>query len=230
MSDKFEAAAQQEYQQSFITIGKLKSSINALKKSYSRFDNLIARATEESLEKPACRAGCAYCCHYKVEVKAHEMFLIHEHMQKSFEINTIETILSKATANAELIRTLTPKQHLATNIACPMLIENQCSIYTVRPFRCRSFHALDVAGCADSFTNPTDFSITTDLIEGISLYSNAVSQGFEAAATHAGLDNRTYDFNTALLEAFSDPKAAKRYHKGKKAFNIAIEVLDTDEE
>lgn len=229
MSDKFEQAAVAEYERSCGDIGKLKTTLLPLKRSYQRFDKIIAATIEESPTKPACKAGCSYCCYYKVEVKAHEMLVIHEHMQKNLASELNAQILASAKANAELIRTLIPKEHLSTNIKCPFLIENQCSIYEVRPFRCRSFHALKVDACEASYANPSDFSIATELIEDVSHFSDALSQGFEAATMDSGYDHRTYDLNTALLEVFEDSSIEKRYKRGKKVFKIAIEVVDEAE-
>jgi Fe-S-cluster containining protein len=229
MIDVFEQEAMGEYQRSLAEIGKLKSPLRPLKRSYLHFDKIIAKSIEESPTKPACKAGCFYCCYYKVEVKAHEMLLIHEHMQKNLVPELKTEILTSAKANADVIRTLTPKEHLATNIKCPFLVANQCSIYEVRPFRCRSFHAVNVDACEASYANPSDFSIATELIENVSHFSDALSQGFEAAVMDSDLDHRTYDLNTALLEVFADNSIEKRYKRGKKAFKTAIEVIDEAE-
>lgn len=229
MNDKFEEAAVSEYERSSGDIAKLKTTLVPLKRAYQRFDKIIATAIEESPTKPACKAGCSYCCYYKVEVKAHEMLLIHEHMQKNLAPALKSQILESAKTNAELIRTLTPQEHLSTNIKCPFLIENQCSIYEVRPFRCRSFHAVKVDGCEASYANPSDFSIATELIEDVSHFSDALSQGFEASAMDSGYDHRTYDLTTALLEVFADDAVEKRYKRGKKVFKTAIEVIDEAE-
>lgn len=228
-SDPFETAAVNEYQRSLNDIGKLKSTLAPLQKSYQRFDKIIAKSIEDSPTKPACKAGCFYCCYYKVEVKAHEILLIHEYMQKKLSSDVSSHILASAKANADLIHTFTEQQHLSTNLKCPFLIENQCSIYEARPFRCRSFHAVQVDGCEASYNNPSDFTIATELIPDVSHFSDALSQGFEAAAMDAGFDHRTYDLNTALIEVFNDSSIEKRYKRGKKAFKNAIEVIDAAE-
>lgn len=229
MNDQYEQAAVGEYERTVVDIRKLKTPLIPLQKSYLRFDKIIAKAVEESPTKPACKAGCFYCCYYKVEVKAHEILLIHEHMKKNLPPALNAQILASAKTNADLIRTLTPKEHLSSNIKCPFLVENQCSIYEVRPFRCRSFHAVKVDGCEASYANPSDFSIATELIEEVSHFSDALSQGFEAATMDSGYDHRTYDLNTALLEVFADASIEKRYKRGKKVFKTAIEVVDEAE-
>lgn len=224
MTDPFQSAALSEYQKSAAQLATGKDATAALKKSYERYDNLIAKTIDESPIKPACKAGCAFCCHYKVEVRAHEMLLIKDYMSKTFSAEKIASVLAEAEANAAIIRTLTPEQHLTTNLKCALLQDNQCSIYPVRPFRCRNFHSTDANACEQSHGDPSNMEIATGMIEDVAMFADAHTQGFEAAAEQTGRDARAYDFTTALLEVFTDANALKRYQRGKKTFQQAIEV------
>ncbi len=224
MTDIFQAAAQHEYQCSTVSLKNPKEIGSALQKSYARYDNLIAKAIETSPTKPACKAGCAFCCHYKVEVRAPEMLLIKDYMNKTLSPAKISAVLAEADANAAIIRTLTPEQHLTTNLKCALLQDNQCSIYPVRPFRCRNFHSTDSAACEQSHGDPSNMDLATGMVEDVAMLADALTQGFEAAAEYTGRDSRIYDFNTALQEIFSDSNALKRYQRGKKTFQQAIEV------
>ncbi|RYY76707.1 MAG: YkgJ family cysteine cluster protein [Gammaproteobacteria bacterium] len=224
MTDIFNDAALSEYTTALKELGAQKTVQGALKKSFTRYENLIAKSTEESTIKPACKAGCAYCCHYKVEVMAHEIFLIKDHLQQNWTATQIKSLLKDAEENAKIIKTLTQEQHLVTNIKCPFLIENQCSIYSVRPFKCRNFHATDANACEKSFNDPENLDIESNFVESIAMFGNAHSQGFEAAVKNTGLDARAYDFTTALLEVFAEPNALKRFSRGKKTFIKAIEI------
>lgn len=223
-SDNFQIAAQQEYQRAATQLKGSKDASGALHKSYERYDNLIAKAVDESTTKPACKAGCAFCCHYKVEARAHEMLLIKSYISKTFSAETVQTVLAMAEANAAIIRTLTPEQHLTTNLKCPLLVDNQCSVYPVRPFRCRNFHSTNATACEQSFNEPGNMEIATGMIEEVAMLADALTQGFEAAAEQTGKDNRVYDFNTALLEVFGDANVLKRYQRGKPAFQTALVV------
>lgn len=225
MTDPFQAAALDEYQKATAQLESRRDPATALQKSYTRYDTLIARAMEASPIKPACKAGCAFCCHYKVEVRAHEILLIKDYMSKTWSEEKITAVLADVEANAAIIRTLSPEQHLVTNIQCALLQDNQCSIYPVRPFRCRNFHSTDANACEQSHGDPGNMDIATGMIEDIAMLADAHTQGFEAAAEHTGRDNRVYDFSTALLEAFSDKSATKRHQRGKKTFQQAIEVI-----
>jgi len=225
MTDIFQTAALTEYQRSAAQLKNAKEVNPALQKSYERYDNLIAKAIDESPIKPACKAGCAFCCHYKVEVRAHEMLLIKDYMSKTFSAEKIAAVLAEAEANAVIIRTLTPEQHLTTNLKCALLQDNQCSIYPVRPFRCRNFHSTDANACEQSHGDPDNMEIATGMIEDVAMFADAHTQGFEAAAEQTGRDARVYDFTTALLEVFANDQPVKRYQRGKKTFQNAIEVI-----
>lgn len=225
MTDIFQTTAQNEYQRSATQLKSSKDASLALKKSYERYDNLITKAINVSASKPACKAGCAFCCHYKVEVRAHEMLLIRDYMDKTFTAEKIQTVLAEAKANAAIIRNITPEQHLTTNLKCALLQDNQCSIYPVRPFRCRNFHSIDADACEQSHNDPHNMEIATGMIEDVAMYADAHTQGFEAAAGQTGRDARIYDFNTALMEVFTETNVLKRYRAGKKTFINAIEVI-----
>ncbi|WP_049631316.1 YkgJ family cysteine cluster protein [Cellvibrio sp. pealriver] len=225
MTELFQTTAQQEYQRATTQFKNSKDANAALKKSYARYDNLIAVAVDESPTKPECKAGCAFCCHYKVEARAHEVLLAKDYIRTHFSAGQKAQLVERLTANAAIIRTLTPEQHLLTNIRCALLDNNQCSIYPARPFRCRNFHSTDAQACEASFNHPDDMAIATGMIEGVAILADAHTQGFEAAAAQTGRDNRIYDFTTALLEALADDQPLKRYQRGKKAFQQGIEVV-----
>lgn len=225
MNHTFHTTAQQEYQRAAAQLKGSKDANAALQKSYARYDNLIATAVDESPGKPACKAGCGFCCYYKVEARAHEILLIKDYMGKHFTAEKIAAVLNVAETNAAVIRTLTPEQHLTTNLKCALLENNRCSIYPVRPFRCRNFHSTDARACEDSFNDPANMEINTGMVEAVAILADAHTQGFEAAAEQTGRDHRIYDFNTALVEVFCDDQPLKRYQRGKKTFHQAIEVI-----
>lgn len=224
MTDLFQSTAQQEYERAAIQLKGSKDANSALKKSYARYDNLIASAFENTANKPDCRAGCAYCCHYKVEARAHEILLIRAYIDSNFTDTERSQLVLRANANEGMIRSLTPEQHLTTNIPCMFLQQNTCTIYPVRPFRCRHFHSTDAQACEASFNEPGNMEISTGMIEEVAIVSDAHTQGFEAAAEQTRRDNRIYDFTTALIEALTDDNCSKRYQRGKKTFQQAIEV------
>ncbi|MFC3114706.1 YkgJ family cysteine cluster protein [Cellvibrio fontiphilus] len=224
MNDFFQQTAQREFQSAVRDLSSAKQFQAALNKSLNRYDKLIAKTIDEAATKPACRAGCAFCCYYKVEVRAHEVLNIRAYLDQHLARELREKILQEIAQNAAQIRNMTPEQQLTTNLKCPLLQDNQCSAYPVRPYRCRNFHATDASACEASFADPANMDISTGMVETLAIAADAHSQGFEAAIEHQGLDARVYDFTTALQEALTDEACVKRYLRGKKTFQQAIEV------
>lgn len=95
------------------------SSLKKLSSIYELLDSIgayIAPATP-------CKKGCSNCCHYSVTVSELEIQFIETHAKKK--------------------RLKVPLPHADFHgHACPFLKNNACSIYAVRPFVCRRFHAL----------------------------------------------------------------------------------------
>ncbi|HEX7765017.1 MAG TPA: hypothetical protein VF433_15595, partial [Cellvibrio sp.] len=68
MNDFFQQTAQTEFQKASQQLPAAKQFQTALTHSFARYDRLIASTIQTSSTKPACQAGCAFCCYYKVEV------------------------------------------------------------------------------------------------------------------------------------------------------------------
>ncbi len=191
---------------------------------YKRLDSVIHVAHATSSEKMACTAGCSYCCYYKVEARASEVLAIQQFIEAQFTPAQKAHVLKQAELNVAQVKNLSHAQHLAVNQPCPLLKEGQCSAYPVRPSKCRNFHAKDVEGCKQSFDEPTNMGIPNSFIDAVALAANGTSTGFEQAQEASGFDPRVYDLNSALLDAFANPKASKRMRSGKRTFLNATVV------
>jgi len=196
---------------------------------YRRLDAALSKAVKESSVKPACRAGCSFCCYYKVEARAVEILEIRDYVLAKLKPEQIRAIVEQANRNVEDAKTLTYVEHLATNQRCPFLVNDQCLVYSVRPSKCRNFHAADMQGCKESYEQPTNLDNPNSYIPAIYYAANGITQGFEAAEENAEFDPRVYDLNSAFLEALTKPQATKRLRSGKKVFLSATVVQVPDE-
>lgn len=221
---QFMAIAQHEFARASKPLKRLNDVAPILAASYQRHDNLIHTTLATSTEALACRAGCAYCCHYKVEARAAEIFAVKRWMLKQWSEAEVAAATARITAHAEKVLSITEQEHLSLNMPCPLLVDQQCSVYEARPFRCRNFHSTSASSCEASFHHPEDMEQITPLIDAVAIAADAHTQGVEAAIAQAGADNRVYDFTSALAEALTSEAAEKRYLKGKKAFQQAREV------
>ncbi len=204
----------------------------ALLSFYSRQDQRISKASTKSTLKVACKDNCWYCCFYKVEARPIEIFVIVDFIKRNQSIFSLEALIETAKQNIKEVEGLSYKEHLKINQKCLFLKNGLCSIYPVRPSKCRDFHAHDVNNCRESYDKPFDLTIPNSYVPDIYIASSGGSEGFKKAVDTHGLDNQMYDLNSAFIEAMENPKTFKRFRDGKKAFLTAKvvqigEALDT---
>jgi hypothetical protein len=85
----------------------------------------------------ACRKGCSHCCHIAVAVNQAEAQIIGEHIGQLPE-HPANRGMEGRDGFAEFVP-------LGYENPCPFLVDNQCSIYDVRPSACRLHFSLDIS-------------------------------------------------------------------------------------
>lgn len=198
----------------------------ALPAAFIRHGISVCTAQDEALSTMACKKGCSYCCHNKVSVRAHEVLLAAEYVTRNFPTEQQAELTRVLAENSVRIRALTPAQHMQTNIRCAFLLNGACSIYEVRPMKCRDYHATDVSRCIRAYEDPADLGIPDSYVPEVFAAANACSRGFQRAVVEAGYDPRKYELNTAFEEALADTGCAERYHSKQLAFRRAIVVAE----
>jgi uncharacterized protein len=99
-----------------------RAKVGPLKKLEMLYTMMDELSTALSTFTP-CGKGCSFCCHYNVSVSEVEVAYIE-----------------KSTKHRRL-RSMGPSEEFHGQ-PCPLLNENECSIYAARPFVCRRHHAL----------------------------------------------------------------------------------------
>lgn len=190
----------------------------AARHSLDAFDDLNGRLLQQRAVKLACREGCSTCCCLRVDVFAHEVFLIADHIRSSFTGDEFSDLLTRLAAHSEKVLPLTPFEHATTNIICPLLQNQRCSVYEVRPAACRRHHSQDFAACQYTFDHPTD--LDTPAAHDRELFralTEAMHQNIEAYA-RLGFDHTIYELGTALNEALHDPATRQHWLNREEAF------------
>ena len=190
--------------------------------SLSVFDARGGGLIEEKSVKLACREGCSLCCRsLRVDVFAHEVFLIADHIRSHFSGDEFAAVLARLAAHSESVCALTPFEHATRNTVCPLLQNDRCSVYAARPHSCRRHHSQDLAACQFTYDHPTDLDTPAahdrDLFRAL---TEAMRQNIEAYAD-AGFDHTIYELGTALHEALTDPSSWHRWRDREPAFVLA---------
>jgi Fe-S-cluster containining protein len=115
----------------------------------------LARGQPASEDRPACRRGCAACCHQLVPLSTLEAQRVAGHISRLPRAERRELVKSvdrQAQRFAVWAATKPPGgpqdrlvniDYLKQHIPCPFLgSQNECRVYPVRPLVCRGHHAL----------------------------------------------------------------------------------------
>jgi Fe-S-cluster containining protein len=183
--------------------------LRALEHSQRRHDARLASAPDASTLD--CRAGCAWCCHFSVDVRAVEVFAILDFVERTFTAEEKARVRAEVQTNSAALAGLDEMERMTRNVRCPFLQAGRCTIYPVRPQTCRNYHATDVAGCRQSFDDPEDLDIDPDFAPGVYQAGGAHVEAFSNAMRDAGYDVSAYELNAAFEAALSDPDARTRF-------------------
>ncbi len=150
----------------------------------------------------ACGKGCSHCCHGSwSSVTAPELIYVAKVVRRRGE-----SAISRVIEAEKLTEALVfggPRW-----VACPMLVDDACSIYEHRPMVCRLVTSSDASICARSCRNITNETIPVPplYVSGRMYYAFALA----CALKHADRSTVHYEFNAGLKRALerSDCEAA----------------------
>lgn len=193
-------------------------------KFYDRLSHRINRIILENHLSMACMKGCSYCCYLRVEVRAHEVFAIAKLIREKFTEQEIDRLRSRLQKTVAAISGLTREEHFARNIECALLVNGECSVYSLRPSLCRKHHSLDADQCRNSYEKPSDMNAPPVGHQLIIKSTRSAVFAFRDALDKVGYDSTLYELNSALLAALEHPEYRKKWRKGKKAFPRSAEA------
>ncbi|MFC1467629.1 YkgJ family cysteine cluster protein [Verrucomicrobiota bacterium] len=196
--------------------------------AWSDFENLWLEGSKLPGNETACEAGCVYCCHYTVSLRAHEVAQVLEHILKNFTKAEIKEVVKRAKQNRTRMKKLTHEQIEHTNIKCPLLSdEGLCRCYEVRPLNCRRNNSRDIDLCRAFHENP-ESDLMADSAKDIDHLTSTIGYALNEAFSQNGYDDSIYYLNHALYEGLLRPRTITRWHKKKKAFSRAAESKEFD--
>ena len=130
------------------------------------FNSLVESLSTEG-QAISCRTGCTYCCYHYVAVSLAQGIVIVDYLYKrkallkqfidNYETwrrdgksisDNIDRIRIRALSSSipmhQIIADTRPlsTRYFDTNIRCPFLVDDKCSIYEVRPSSCSGHHSV----------------------------------------------------------------------------------------
>lgn len=103
---------------------------NSYRQLIEQVDEVTAKLSARYAEHLVCRAGCSGCCHHHLSIFAVEAEAVREAIALLPE--NVRAIIERQAH--EVIK----REAKGEPVACPLLVENRCSIYESRPLICRT--------------------------------------------------------------------------------------------
>ena len=111
-------------------------------------DDLTSQLNERYKAHLQCGAGCSGCCHHHLSVFAVEAAVLTEAMQALSE--------DKQDRIRQQANEVQAREAKGKAVACPLLVDNLCSVYESRPLICRT-QGLPLLFEADDGAQEIDF-------------------------------------------------------------------------
>ncbi len=160
----------------------------ALLRFYGRQDKAIDRTMQAAKQKVACRSGCSTCCNYRVEARAIEVLAVRDYVIAHFSPSQQAAVVDLAARNVAEAADWSHVEHHAHNQRCPLLVDDACSVYPVRPANCRSFHSTDVSACRRSVEELREPTLQVPYVADVFDAARGSRDGFTQAGRAAGAD------------------------------------------
>lgn len=162
----------------------------------------------------ACRRGCNYCCHSFVAVLAPEVFRIAALLRTCRDPRLSPAAIAQKAAP---LKGISVEGRIGAKLACPLLVDGDCGVYTSRPLVCRQATSLSVTACLDEFENPDP----NDQIEISAAHVTHASNAnviLMAALKAVGLSSDALELSEALTVALADSGSEEKWLAGEDVF------------
>jgi Fe-S-cluster containining protein len=171
----------------------------------------------------ACRAGCAWCCSLFVSATAPEIIQIADYLRTTRPADQLAALHERLVERELLLAGKTAEQRSAARLPCVLLVDQQCSVYPVRPLACGSWTSTNAQRCEESWRRNWAETITANQMQ-LWLYGG-VRLGLREGLDAYGLESEQLDLTTALRIALDTPDAAERWLAGEPIFASARVTL-----
>jgi Fe-S-cluster containining protein len=179
-------------------------------------DSAIAEAL--SRQPPAaplaCREGCAWCCHKVVGASAPEVFRIVAFLERNG--TPLEELRQRLLRLEKERQTLAGDRWAAARLPCPLLVNDRCSVYSVRPLTCRGYNSTDARRCEQHVTSRTRVEIP--LYAPQQRLGAVVLDGLLGGVNESGLHAEILNLGSALDIVLTDPEASAKWLRGEPVF------------
>lgn len=183
------------------------------------------RQNDPPLKPLACEAGCSHCCYqYDVGVTPFEILCIAAFILDTYDDAKLKELLKRIKATEENKRSLPLEDWGYGKFPCPLLVNEQCSVYETRPLVCRAMNSYDNDRCRQNHETPRNDS-------SVPMYGHQYEiakfarAGIQRGLTDVGLQQEILELAPALRIALTTKSALLRWLAGERIFEEAVSRL-----
>ena len=142
-----------------VTTGQMRLS-GLVRTAYALTDAMVARANDLEVENGhtiSCQASCGACCRHMVPVSPPEAFYLMDYIdsvepdRRKAVLKRFDNIVETLTRHEMIDELLDPdftddpilpaaREYFGLRLACPLLVDESCSIHPHRPVACRDYN------------------------------------------------------------------------------------------
>jgi hypothetical protein len=174
---------------------------------------------QQEAMSPKCYLGCAHCCYQWVRATVPEVFAAAEFIRANWSAEEIDALLVRCRE----YRAIFGEQVIGQlfSLACPLLKDDKCPIYDVRPFSCRGCCSMDAQKCLEGKEDPNS-GVMIPTIMPVLMSATAIRQGMQFGMMDAGYMTQEVVFALGLETTLADPTVPERFFAGEPVFQNDI--------
>ena len=159
-------------------------------------DQALAIIAEQYRPSLHCKEGCSYCCRKPgVLITVPELLRIVSHIQSSCDEGSRAALAVRARRYAQQIEGRRFDDATNESVPCPLLVDERCSVYELRPLVCRGYNSTNVDACQRAHADTRElvpiFSVLKDVTDGATV-------GTAQCLSDAGGNGAMVDLGSAL--------------------------------
>jgi Fe-S-cluster containining protein len=153
-----------------------------------------------------------------VAASAAEVLAIVTHLRRTLSPPELQALAARVEELDERRREAGPDGRARQRFACPLLRDERCSVYEVRPLSCRGCNSYDARACERHYFTGRG---TLPIYNAQHEIHSSVLAGLVFGLRDAGLEAEPLELVAALRAALARPDLERRWLKGEAAWNGA---------
>jgi len=177
-------------------------------------------ALEQAGSRVACAKGCGVCCTLTIDVTPDEIFALTDYLARTQSPEGLAAIKARAAAADARGHGMEPLARHRLRIPCPVQDPETmaCLGHAARPTPCQGYLSLDVKRC-EAVHAGTGVDVPQPV--AANMLTNVVSHTRSYALEDAGAPRQSLELTAALVAAWADPDAERRWLGGETVLPTA---------